>query len=109
MSWALANQEMPSKHGRRLRGDWGNGPQSLRWGTAHAYVPQYLGNTLGIYKPDYDQQPPRGLSLYFRQNRPTFETINDQKWSSGILGGNISIFGLKKVIRKFGSKNLRIR
>src|SRR6218665_1480947 len=78
MSWALANQEMPSKHGRRLRGDWGNGPQSLRWGTAHAYVPQYLGNTLGIYKPDYDQQPPRGLSLYFRQSRPTFETINNQ-------------------------------
>src|SRR6218665_266690 len=35
--------DCPPGQGRRPRGDWGDGlPQNLRWGTAHALVPQYF-------------------------------------------------------------------
>src|SRR6218665_77366 len=39
----------------------GDGPPNLRWRTAHAFVPQYLENTL--HRPRYTQLDPRAAEL----------------------------------------------
>src|SRR6218665_1898618 len=89
---------LPSKHGRRLGRVGGQPPQILRWGTAHAYVPQYFGISLVFI-----------YSFYIFISLSSSESLHISASSQGyqeFLLEKLN-FSLNKVIQKFGSKIFR--
>src|SRR6218665_2598810 len=85
--------------------DWGTFPQSLRWGTAHVSVPQYLGNMLCTLTKHvmhtYIMTASEGFVNAFQANTDMNMTKKDHQ-NFWVENRNVS---QKKVIRKFGSDN----